>query len=208
MQTPSSEQIVNRTLIQKASSNGEVRSFEIINDHFIRAKKNNLFGEQAYTLKINMLQPWPVHHRRFSWCWMMSLIYFAVALLVYGVFMFLNPDGQTLQRLLPFIVVLLLLSLGSLLMFISRSPTVMEFRSRYGNCALLHILHNKPNKKECRKFTDELKTRILLTSQDVNLDKKEMMIFEQEELTRLLEEGVIEKVNYDAAVSRIEKINI
>ncbi len=208
MQSLPSEKIINRKLVQKASSHGEVRCFEILNDHFIRAKKNNLLGEQSYTLKINMLQPWPVHHRCFSWRWMMSLIYFALTLLAYGVFMYLHPDTRMLERLLPFIIVLLLLSLGSLLMFIYRSPNVMEFRSRYGNCSLLHILHNKPSRKECRRFTDELKTRILLTSQDVNLDKKQMMEFEQEELVRLYEEGVIEKENYDAAVSRIEKIKI
>ncbi len=202
------EKIVNRKLVQKASSNGEVRCFEIYNDHYIRAKKTNLLGERSYTLKINMLQPWPVHQRSFSWRWMMSLVYFSIALLVYTGFMFFHPDGQMLQRLLPFVIVLLLLTLGSLLMFIYRSPNVMEFRSRYGNCALLHILHNKPNKKECRKFTDELKTRVLLASQDVNLDKIKMLEFERRELTRLFEEGVIEKENYDAAIERIDRITI
>ncbi len=202
------EKIVNRKLVQKASSNGEVRCFEIYNDHYIRAQKTNLLGERSYTLKINMLQPWPVHQRSFSWRWMMSLVYFSIALLVYTGFMFFHPDGQMLQRLLPFVIVLLLLTLGSLLMFIYRSPNVMEFRSRYGNCALLHILHNKPNKKECRKFTDELKTRVLLASQDVNLDKIKMLEFERRELTRLFEEGMIEKENYDAAIERIDRITI
>ncbi|VAX13096.1 hypothetical protein MNBD_GAMMA24-1903 [hydrothermal vent metagenome] len=202
------EKIINRKLLQKTSSNGEIRCFEILNDHFIRAKKNNLLGEQSYTLKLNMLQPWPVHQQRFSCRWMMSLIYFALTLLAYGVFIFLHPDAQILQRLLPFVIILLLLSLGSLLMFIYHSPNVMEFHSRYGNCALLHILHNKPSKKECRKFTDELKTRILLTSQDANLDKKQMLEFEREELTRLFEEGVIGKENHAAAIKRIEQIKI
>ncbi len=208
MQSSPPERVINRKLVQKTSSNGEIRCFEIFNDHYIRAKKTNLLGELAYTLRINMLQPWPVHHRRFSWRWMMSLIYFAIALLIYTAFMFLHPNGEMLQRLLPFVVVLLLLTLGSLLMFIYRSPNVMEFRSRYGNCTLLHILHNKPDRKECRKFTDELKTRVLLTSQDVSLDKIQMIEFEREDLTRLFEEGVIEKENYDAAISRIDQINI
>ena len=208
MQPPPSENVINRKLVQKTSSNGEVRSFEIFDDHFIRAKKYNLLGEQSYTLRINMLQPWPAQQRRFSWRWMMSLIYFSIALLIYTAFMFLHPDGHMLQRLLPFVVVLLLLSLGSLLMFLYRSPNVMAFHSRYGNCTLLHILHNKPDKQECRKFTDELKTRILMVSQDVSLDKKQMMAFEREELTRLFEEGVIEKEDYDAAIERIERIKI
>ncbi len=208
MQAPSTEKIINRKLVQKTNSNGEVRCFEIFDDHYIRAKKTNLLGEQAYTLKINMFQPWPVHHRQFSWRWIMSLIYFVTTLLIYTGFMFFHPDGEMLQRLLPFVIVLLLLSLGSLLMFIYRSPNVMEFRSRYGNCTLLHILHNKPNKKECRQFTDELKTRVLLTSQDVNLDKVQMMGFERKELTRLFEDGVIEKEDYATAISRIDSINI
>ncbi len=208
MQPRPSEKIINRKLLQKTSSNGEIRCFEIFNDHFIRAKKNNLLGKQTYTLKINMLQPWPVHQRYFSCRWMMSLIYFALTLLAYGIFIFLHPDTQMLQRLLPFIVILLLLSLGSLLMFIYHSPNVMEFHSRYGNCALLHILRNKPDKTECRKFTDELKTRILLASQDASLDKKHMLEFEREELTRLYEEGIIERENYAGAIERIDKINI
>ena len=208
MQSRSSENVINRKLLQKNSSNGEVRCFEIINDHFVRARKRNLLGERSYMLKINMLQPWPVHHRRFSWRWLMSLVYFSLALLIYLGFMFFHPDGQMLQRLLPFVVLLLLLTLGSLLMFLYRSPNVMEFRSRYGNCPLLRILHNKPDKKECRQFTDELKTRILLASQDVSLDKKQMLEFERDELARLFEEGVIEKEDYAAAVERIERIKI
>lgn len=208
MSPHATEKVINRKLVQKTSSNGEVRCFEIVNDYFIRAKKNTLMGDQSYTLKINMLQPWPVHQRRFSCRWMISLAYFSLTLLAYATFIFLHPDAQIVQRLLPFIVVLLLLCLGSLLMFIYYSPNVMEFHSRYGNCALLHILHNKPNKKECRKFTDELKTRILLASQDINLDKIQMLKFEREELTRLFKERVIEKENYDAAIERIDRIDI
>jgi hypothetical protein len=202
------ENKVNSRLTQQSQSNGEVRTFEIYNEQFIKARRHNLLGKRSYHLNLSLLQPWPVHHRQFSKRWLAATSYFALTTLVYFIFLIVNYDQPTLSKLLPFIVVLTLFTIGFLISFIYHSPNVMEFRSRYGNCTVLRLFHNKPNKEDFRHFSDELRTRILVSSQDVNLDKKHMLEMEQQELLRLKEEGVITGEAYAEAMERIQGINI
>lgn len=202
------EPIVNSRLLQQSHSNGEVRQFEIYNEQFIKARRQNLFGKTSYNLNLSLLQPWPIHHRQISKRWLFATGYFAFSTLVYLIYLVINYNQNTLMTLLPFIMVLTLFTIGFLIVFFYRSPNVMEFRSRYGNCTVLRLFHNKPNKKDFRQFSDELKTRILVSSQDINLDKKHMLQLEQLELTRLKEEGIITEEDFDEAMERIAGINI
>ncbi|MDH5570732.1 MAG: hypothetical protein OEY89_03140 [Gammaproteobacteria bacterium] len=204
----SNNKIINNKLVQQSHSHGEVRYFEIYNDQFIKSRKQNLLGKTSYHINLSMLQPWPVHHRQFSARWLISTAYFGFATLIYLLFMLMNYQLKPVLHLLPFIVILTLLTLASLIMFLYRSPNIMEFRSRYGNCTLLHLLHNKPNKAEFKRFADEIKTRILVSSQNSNLDKKNMMETEKTELTRLKNDGIISNEDYLDAIKRIENINI
>ena len=84
----------------------------------------------------------------------------------------------------------------------------MEFRSRYGNCALISLLINRPNKQEFRHFTDELKTRILAASQVVTFNKKQMLEIELKELRRLTDDGVLLEKEYLQAMDRVTGMQI
>ena len=158
---------VNSVLTQHSRSKGEFRTFEIYNEKFIKVLTHTLFADKSYHLNLSMLEPWPVHHRRISWRWFFSLVYFSVATLIFSVYLYQNQSSQILNQLFPFIVIFILLTLGSLILFIYSSPNVTEFRSRYGGCTLISLLHNKPNKAEYKAFIGELKTRILAASQAV-----------------------------------------
>ena len=208
MNNSDNKKIINNKLIQHSHSNGEVRYFEIYNEQCIKSSKQNLLGQSSYHINLSLLQPWPVHHRQFSPRWLMSTGYFCFTTLAYLLFVLLSDAPQTLLQLLPFIIILTLLSIASLIMFLYRSPNLIEFRSRYGNCTLLRLLHNKPNKIEFKQFTDELKTRALISSQNINLDKKDMMETEKLELARLKDECIISDDNYAEAIERINGIKI
>ena len=198
----------NSNLFQESNARGEKRAFEIYNNKFIKVITNNIISNNSYHLNLSMLAPWPVRHRNISWHWLLAVLYFSLTTLSYTAYLFYFQESAKLERLLPFIVIFLLLSLATFLMFLYQSPNVTEFRSRYGNCVVLSLLYNKPNKKEFKQFVEEIKLRSLSASQVVTLDKKQMLGIEMNELRRLRNEGVIAQHEYADAKARIIQINL
>lgn len=194
---------VNRAMVQTSKAKGETRSFEIYDDKFIDVTIDNLFGQKNYQLNLCMLEPWPVRNRDISWRWLLSMVYFAIAAIAYGVYLYQHLSGDILSRLIPFIVIFILLMLGSLLMFLYRSPNVTEFRSRYCGCVLISLLYANPDKESFDQFVEEVKQRILLASQQVRIDKHRMLINEITKLRRLRNDGIISEREYVAASKRI-----
>jgi len=199
----SEQRTVNKSMVQVSKTKGETRSFKIYDDKFIDITIDNIFGQKNYQLNLCMLEPWPVRNRDISWRWLMSMVYFGIAAVAYGVYLVNHPEGEMLSRLIPFIVIFILLLLGSLLMFLYRSPNVTEFRSRYCGCVLISLLYANPGKEAFDQFVDELKQRILLASQQVRIDKHRMLINEITKLRRLRNDGVISEREYVAASRRI-----
>ena len=194
---------VNRTMVQISKAKGETRTFEIYDDKFIDITIDNLFGQKNYQLNLCMLEPWPVRNRDISWRWLLSMVYFAIAAVAYGIYLYQHLTGDILSRLIPFIVIFILLMLGSLLMFLYRSPNVTEFRSRYCGCVLISLLYANPDKESFDQFVEEVKQRILLSSQQVRIDKHRMLINEITKLRRLRNDGIISEREYVAASKRI-----
>jgi len=203
-----SEKIHNSSLHQESNARGEKRIFEIYNNKFIKVTTNNFLSNKSYHLNLSMLAPWPVRHRDISWQWLLAVFYFSFTTLAYTTYLLYFQESGKLERLLPFIVIFLLLSLGTFLMFLYRSPNVIEFKSRYGNCVALSLLYNKPNKKEFKKFIDEIKLRSLTASQAIKIDKSQMLNIEMNELRRLRNEGVITQHHYADAKGRIIQIKL
>lgn len=202
------EKTSNSSLHQESSARGEKRLFEIYNNKFIKVSTNNLLNNSSYHLNLSLLAPWPVRHRNISWQWLMAVFYFSLTTLAYTAYLFYFQESSKLERLLPFIVVFLLLSLGSFLMFLYQSPNVIEFKSRYGNCVVLSLLYNNPNRKEFKEFIEEIKLRSLSASQAVKIDKTQMLDIEMKELKRMRNEGVISQHHYADAKERILKIKL
>ena len=205
---PEQQRSINKTMIQVSKAKGETRTFQIYDDKFINVTVDNLFGQKIYNLNLCMLEPWPVRHRNISWRWILSIIYFAITAIAYGVYIFNNASSETLSRLLPLVVIFILLLLGSLLMFLYRSPNVTEFRSRYCGCVLISLLYSNPNKELFDQFVDELKQRILFASQTVRIDKHRMLINEITKLRKLRNDGVISEREYINASRRVPNMRV
>lgn len=199
----SEQRTINKTMVQVSKAKGETRTFQIYDDKFIDITVDNIFGQKNYQLNLCMLEPWPVRNRDISWRWLLSMIYFGIAAVAYGIYLVYHHQGELLSRLIPFIVIFILLMLGSLLMFLYRSPNVTEFRSRYCGCVLISLLYSNPGKEAFDQFVEELKQRILMASQQVRVDKHRMLINEITKLRRLRNDGIITEREYVAASRRI-----
>jgi len=198
----------NSSLHQESNARGEKRLFEIYNDKFIKVTTNNIINNKSYHLNLSMLAPWPVRHRDISWQWLLAVLYFSLTTFSYTAYLFYFQESSKLEKLLPFIVIFLLLSLGSFLMFLYRSPNVIEFKTRYGNCVVLSLLYNNPNKKIFKEFIEEIKLRSLSASQVIKIDKNQMLDIEMNELKRMRNEGVISEHHYADAKARILQVNL
>ena len=194
---------INRTVVQVSKAKGETRTFQVYDDKFLDVTIDNIFGQKNYQLNLCMLEPWPVRNREISWRWLLSMGYFAIAAIAYLVYLINHPTNEMLGRMIPFFVIFILLMLGSLLMFLYRSPNVTEFRSRYCGCVLVSLLYANPSKDQFTQFVEELKQRILAASQAVRIDKHRMLINEITKLRRLRNEGIISERDYVAASRRI-----
>lgn len=200
--------VTNRILTQESRLKGELRRYEIYNNKFIKVNINNIFGDKVYHLNMDILEPWPSQHRKLSPRWALSLGYFSLTTLLFCVYLYLHQDQQTLERLVPFISLLTVLTLYSLLMFLYRSPSVYEFRTRYGACVVISFLQNMPNKKEAKAFLDEMKMRVLAASQVVKRNMLQMMEIELEELERLKNQNIIQQHECTKAQKRIKQMTV
>lgn len=202
------EKTHNSLLQQESSIRSDKRTFEIYNNKFIKVKTNNMVNNHSYHLNLTLLAPWPIRHRKISWPWLLAVLYFSLAILTYTSYLFYFQESGKLERLLPFVIVFILLALASFLMFLYQSPNVIEFKSRYGNCEVLNLLYNKPNKKDFNDFIEEIKLRSYSASQVVTIDKNQMLNIEMSELKRLRNEGIITQHHYADAKARIIQVNL
>jgi len=200
--------VTNRVMTQDSRFKGEKRRYEIYNNKFIKVNIHNIFGDRVYHINMDILEPWPSEHRKLSPRWMLSLTYFSLATLIFSVYLYLHQDQNTLARLVPFISLFIFLTLGSLLMFLYRSPNVYEFRTRYGACVVISFLQNNPSKKEFKNFMDELKMRVLAASQVITLNMQQMMEIELEELNRLKNQNIIFENDCIKAKKRIKQMTL
>jgi hypothetical protein len=88
----SEQRTVNKTMVQVSRAKGETRKFQIYDDKFIDVTVDNIFGQKNYQLNLCMLEPWPVRNRDVSWRWLMSMIYFGIAAVAYGVYLYRSPN--------------------------------------------------------------------------------------------------------------------
>lgn len=198
-----SARTTQRALFQKNQATGEERVFTVYDQRFIEVNRRGIIGEKKYNLNLSILEPWPVRQRYFSWHWLLSTVYFLIATVAYSLYLYHHRDTDILTRLLPFVLIFVLLTLGSLVMFLSRSPHVIEFRSRYCGVPLVSLFYNNPNKEECKVFVEELKNRIIAASQSTRIDKHQMLINEITRLERLVKENILNEHIYAQAKERI-----
>lgn len=201
------EKTINSRLVQKSKAKSETLKFEVFNDKHIQVTTSNLIEEKSFSINLGLLEPWPVRHRKISIAWLSAVLYFAISTVIYISYLVANIDGNLLGKLMPLIIIFILLTLASLIMFYYRSPNVTEFRSRYAGCVLIRFLYNKPNPDIFEKFIDEMRARILSTSQNIKMDKRRMLVIELRELDRLKKEGVLNTDMLKQAHDRVSSLN-
>ncbi len=201
------KKIADRVLVQKSTATGEERGFEIYNRKYLRVSCRGLRSKRRYDLHLAMLEPWPIRHRRISWRWLGIVLILAAASGGAGWYIYASGRQVDLSLWVPVLAGLVFFTLGALVMFVVHSPNVTEFRSRYGGCVLVSLFYGKPARRQFQEFVEELKNRILAASQELAVDKSQMLAIELKELRRLAGEGAITDADYARAKERIFRLH-
>lgn len=202
------QKTINSVLRQYNHAIGDERTFEIYNEKYLKVNTRNLLGETKYHLNLSMMEPWPSRHRMVAWRWLLGVVYFGISAAAFVAYSVHHAELNIIGRVLPFVVLFLLLTLACLVMFLFRSPNVMQFRSRYGGIALISLLYNKPDREKFKQFVEEIKTRILGASQQLHIDKTQMRAIELNEIRRLVDEGALREQDYARAKTRIMSMHV
>lgn len=195
---------VNPALIQRSTTRGDARAFEIHNDKYLRVSTQTLRGRKQFHINLAVLEPRPRQHRRLAWRWLGAAA--ASGLVAGGTLLAVQRGGPT-TALLALLLLSALATLGALLTFIYRSPNVAEFRSRHGNCVLFSLMHRRPDRQRYEAFVHELTERIAETARTLRLSHSQMLAGELKTLRRLTDEGVLTETEYAAAKQRIFRLH-
>ncbi len=201
------EKIADATLLQKSTATGEERSFEIYNKKFLRINARTLRNEIRYDINLAMMEPWPIRHRKIAWRWLLLVALMLAVSIGIGAWMYAHAGSINYGFWIPLMAGSLFFTLGAIIMFVIKSPNVMEFRSRYGGCVLISLFYRKPNTREFNEFVEQLKNRILGATQSLDIDKSQMLAIELRELRRLTGEGAIRDSDYARAKDRIFRLH-
>ena len=181
---------------------------KFITTSLLKIQHKDLFNERSYHINLSILEPWPVHYRYIAWRWILASVYFGFSTIVFAAHLFGNHTSQNGASVTAFLIILFLVTLVSIIFSIYLSPNVTEFRSRYGNCPVIRLMQNKPDKKAFSQFVAEIRTRILAACHDASFDKKQMLAFELQEIRRLKDQGTVTDTQYSHAKERVLKINM
>ena len=202
-----SEKVADAMLEQKNASTGEERRFEIYNKKFLRINSRTLRSYKKYDLNLAMMEPWPVRHRKISWRWFAVATFLTLVTGSVAFYMYYFPDNLNLGLMVPLLAGTIFFTLGAIVIFIFKSPNVTEFRSRYGGCILISLFYKKPNSKTYNAFVQDLKNYILGATQELKIDKQQMLAIELKELRKLTGDGIIADADYSKAKDRIFKLH-
>lgn len=194
---------VNSAFVQHSKARGDARAFEIRDEKYLRVSERTLKGGRHYHLHLAVLEPWPRRHRRIAWRWLAGTLGFGTGAAGIALALTNGLGRASMGTMIASLALCTVASLGSLLMFLYRSPNLAEFRSRHGNCVLFSLMHRRPDRKSYEAFVAELTERILEASRAVRLTREQMLAAELKTLRRLTGEGVLQEADYAAAKRRI-----
>lgn len=195
----------NARIIQSSRARGEKRGFEIYNNKFMRIVTTGVMGgNKSYHLNLALLEPKPVRHVHIAWLWLaIFLLMAATSFVLSNQF----AGSQDVDSMLPYFIILGVLTLASFVLFVTKSHNSTEFRSRFSKTPLVSLLQNNPKRKEFRQFIETLSKHITDTIEKSGIDDTRMASIELTEMRRLKGEGILTDKDYERAKKKIMKLH-
>lgn len=175
-----------------AQSRGRVGSrFAIFNRSYLGVRTASASARaQEYCLKLAFLDPVPARPAGSPW-WSVAA---ALALL---------SSGLVLGGWVPASYAALAAALLSLGLAVHRSFDRLIFYTRHGRVPVLQLLHHRPDRRQVKAFVGALQSAIREAAAEHSGVRSRLLRDEMKEHRRLLEAGVLQPQDFEAAQGRI-----
>jgi len=195
----------NNTLTQKGLFSGE-RRFELKDGRYLFVDVKQLKRNKSYQLDLVALEPKSKYRFSINWPWLVAA---AVVMLVHYFLLQLLP--QIFQISLDDYAFPLTLGLASLafiflILFVATSSMERVFVASNTNFPLVRLLVRKPDSKAYRAFLAQLENSIKAVSENIQLDKQQLLAGELRMMRRLTKHDIVSEKQYEQIKTRLMKL--
>jgi hypothetical protein len=195
----------NNTLTQKGLFSGE-RRFELKDGRYLFVDVKQLKRNKSYQLDLVALEPKSKYRFSINWPWLAAAV---AVMLVHYVLLQLLP--QLFQINLDDYAFPLTLGLASLafiflIVFVATSSMERVFVASNTNFPLVRLLVRKPDSKAYRAFLAQLENSIKSVSENIQLDKQQLLAGELRMMRRLTKHDIVSEKQYEQIKTRLMKL--
>jgi hypothetical protein len=195
----------NNTLTQKGLFSGE-RRFELKDGRYLFVDVKQLKRNKSYQLDLVALEPKSKYRFSINWPWLAAAV---AVMLVHYVLLQLLP--QLFQISLDDYAFPLTLGLASLafiflIVFVATSSMERVFVASNTNFPLVRLLVRKPDSKAYRAFLAQLENSIKSVSENIQLDKQQLLAGELRMMRRLTKHDIVSEKQYEQIKTRLMKL--
>jgi len=195
----------NNTLTQRGLFSGE-RRFELKDGRYLFVDVKQLKRNKSYQLDLVALEPKSKYRFSINWPWLAAAV---AVMLVHYVLLQLLP--QLFQINLDDYAFPLTLGLASLafifiIVFVATSSMERVFVASNTNFPLVRLLVRKPDGKAYRAFLAQLENSIKSVSENIQLDKQQLLAGELRMMRRLTKHDIVSEKQYEQIKTRLMKL--
>jgi hypothetical protein len=195
----------NNTLLQRGLFSGE-RRFELKDGRYLFVDVKQLKRNKTYQLDLVALEPKSKFGFRINWPWLVAA---AVVMLVHYFLLQLLPHLFQISLddyAFPLTLGLTSLAFIFLIVFIATSSIERVFVASNTNFPLIRLLVGKPDRKSYRAFLAQLETSIKSVSENIHLDKQQLLAGELRMMRRLTKNAILTEKQYEHIKARLMKL--
>jgi len=195
----------NNTLTQRGLFSGE-RRFELKDGRYLFVDVKQLKRNKSYQLDLVALEPKSKYRFSVNWPWLAAA---AVVMLVHYVLLQLLPllfQISLDDYAFPLTLGLASLAFIFLIVFVATSSMERVFVASNTNFPLVRLLVRKPDSKAYRAFLAQLENSIKSVSENIQLDKQQLLAGELRMMRRLTKHDIVSEKQYEQIKTRLMKL--
>ena len=190
----------NNTLTQKGLFSGE-RRFELKDGRYLFVDVKQLKRNKSYQLDLVALEPKSKYRFSINWPVAVMLVHYVLLQLLPQLFQISLDDYA-----FPLTLGLASLAFIFLIVFVATSSMERVFVASNTNFPLVRLLVRKPDSKAYRAFLAQLENSIKSVSENIQLDKQQLLAGELRMMRRLTKHDIVSEKQYEQIKTRLMKL--
>lgn len=183
------------------------RCFEIFNQHYLQIVKKGKKRQQDYRVDLISLSPESERVLNIALHWAGLALFFLLSDIGLIFYMLDHQDSNNLVMMVVAVLVLTLMTAGSIYLLLYNSDRSEVFSTRFAGIPLVEIWVANPDKDVFNYLVEEIKNGILKVSAKHDLPVDKLQAGEMKMLRRLSEQGVLTRNDYEKAKATLFNVS-